>query len=281
MANVVRQSLPSTAKVIVDSRKRNALRKIPGSSSIAGLRKGLTGRTKRQVLYDFSTCAVVGNGGAMKSREFGHAIESHKTVFRLNQAPTKGYEKHVGKKTTFRLINKLWVRKYMGASSYLPLSMGTTLLLARSNNPSDMLQMAQAHRSRSGVHVAKSSLEVAMASRSIFNAFKRQLECRGKYKSQGGDTPTTGMYALVVALTLCDKVSVYGFGNSPGGAYQYYVLKGTERSKGNPVHSFNVEKTLVQQLHNEGLLNFCTEKSRDDCGYQGEKTSKSRVNVQA
>mmetsp|Transcript_23152 Transcript_23152/g.64319 ORF Transcript_23152/g.64319 Transcript_23152/m.64319 type:complete len:182 (+) Transcript_23152:253-798(+) len=82
MANVVRQSLPSTAKVIVDSRKRNALRKIPGSSSIAGLRKGLTGRTKRQVLYDFSTCAVVGNGGAMKSREFGHAIESHKVATR-------------------------------------------------------------------------------------------------------------------------------------------------------------------------------------------------------
>ena len=55
---------------------------------------------------DFSSCAVVGNSGVLLNSSFGEAIDSHSVVFRINQAVIKRtFRKHVGAKTTFRLIN--------------------------------------------------------------------------------------------------------------------------------------------------------------------------------
>lgn len=50
-------------------------------------------------------CAVVGNSGALLDKRYGEAIDAHDTVIRFNAAPTKGYESHVGTKTTIRIQN--------------------------------------------------------------------------------------------------------------------------------------------------------------------------------
>jgi hypothetical protein len=48
----------------------------------------------------------------LKLTEFARAIDSHDTVLRLNMAPTVGYSRRVGHKTTHRLLNRLWTRTY-------------------------------------------------------------------------------------------------------------------------------------------------------------------------
>ena len=57
------------------------------------------------------TCAVVGNGGVnLNDPHQGRAIDAADVVIRFNDGPTSTFERFVGKKTTFRLINNQWSR---------------------------------------------------------------------------------------------------------------------------------------------------------------------------
>ncbi|KAF7659197.1 hypothetical protein LDENG_00001770 [Lucifuga dentata] len=60
---------------------------------------------RRQVQSGFKTCAVVTSAGAILRSGLGKEIDTHNAVLRFNAAPTEGYEKDVGNKTTIRIIN--------------------------------------------------------------------------------------------------------------------------------------------------------------------------------
>jgi hypothetical protein len=53
----------------------------------------------------FSSCVVVGSSGSMSGKKQGDWIDAHDAVFRMNQAPTAGFQADVGRKTTVRVCN--------------------------------------------------------------------------------------------------------------------------------------------------------------------------------
>ncbi|XP_029967732.1 beta-galactoside alpha-2,6-sialyltransferase 2 [Salarias fasciatus] len=59
----------------------------------------------RPDLGRFKTCAVVTSAGAILRSGLGKEIDSHDAVLRFNSAPTEGYERDVGNKTTIRIMN--------------------------------------------------------------------------------------------------------------------------------------------------------------------------------
>ena len=227
---------------------------------------------------NFSTCAVVGNGGTLKTTKFGKSIDSHEVVFRANQAPIKGYEDKVGAKTTFRILNKRWLGTYSANVGYLPLEKGVFLTTSRGDQKV-IDTLYRKHKDNPKVNVITMSSKISGASRKVLEEFKDFVKCKKRGKSfHGGSTISSGLYETFMALALCDKVTVYGFGNGGHGLYQYYVFRNTERRRGDSVHSFDAEKALILQLERDGFLKTCFGKSKEgnDCGNQHHKEEKGK-----
>eukprot|EP00965_Chrysotila_dentata_P062711 2078239-Pleurochrysis_carterae.AAC.2 len=51
-----------------------------------------------------ASTAVVGSSALLLRYELGAQIDNHTCVFRVNHAPTSGFEVHVGNRTTHRTI---------------------------------------------------------------------------------------------------------------------------------------------------------------------------------
>jgi hypothetical protein len=49
--------------------------------------------------------AIIGSSSILLDKEYGSLIDSYDTVIRFNRAPTIGFEKYVGSKTTIRVTN--------------------------------------------------------------------------------------------------------------------------------------------------------------------------------
>ncbi|KEH20980.1 CAZy family GT29 glycosyltransferase [Medicago truncatula] len=54
----------------------------------------------------YGRCAVIGNSGDLLKTRFGKEIDGYDVVLRENGAPTQNYTEYVGRKSTFRLLNR-------------------------------------------------------------------------------------------------------------------------------------------------------------------------------
>eukprot|EP00899_Mesostigma_viride_P023403 jgi/Mesvir1/4247/Mv22215-RA.1 len=218
--------------------------------------------------YNFSTCAVVGNSGSLLNASFGAAIDSHETVMRINQAPCGKFHRHVGRKTTFRLINTRWTNKYADTrfvGEGLPLEPDVTLVVTRAkarayDNLAQYLKMA-----RSDVRVLYLSSRVISAARRLMVAYRLRLDAVSRGIYFGGSTPSSGYSAIYFMLQACQNLTVYGFGldaeNGAAQEYHYFHLFTPKESKKknsmNRTHSFDAERDLLRALHEAGYLQYC------------------------
>uniref|UniRef100_A0A803K672 ST6 (alpha-N-acetyl-neuraminyl-2,3-beta-galactosyl-1,3)-N-acetylgalactosaminide alpha-2,6-sialyltransferase 3 n=1 Tax=Xenopus tropicalis TaxID=8364 RepID=A0A803K672_XENTR len=54
---------------------------------------------------DCGLCAIVSNSGQMIGQKVGDEIDQYSCIWRMNNAPTKGYTEDVGKRTTVRVVS--------------------------------------------------------------------------------------------------------------------------------------------------------------------------------
>ena len=221
----------------------------------------------------YGDCAVVSSGGSLAGSNLGARIDAHEVVLRVNQAPTAGHERHVGRKTTIRLVNNLWTATYakarkFGAGDPTPLERGALLLVTRPN-AEDFLRLARKLRkARPDARVRLLSSRIVTAVRNSYVAPYRErladlAEARASQDVaarvttallEGRDTPSSGLVGVFVLLQLCDRVTAYGFsGMNDGSKYHYWKAA---RQYQNRTHSFTAERALLRRLAFEGKLAF-------------------------
>ncbi|QDZ20825.1 sialyltransferase [Chloropicon primus] len=250
----------------------------------------------------FETCAVVGNGGVLKRYAFGSAIDTHQAVFRLNQAPVKSYEKIVGSKTTYRVLNNKWTTVYFEDNVPSTTVPGGTKQLARylinQEKPNTTFVVT---RSESRIFESLAStqrrrrpdMDTLYMSPHIIRECRKMLIAYGEMSS-GEEvpteiTPSTGLVAVYLAMQMCSGVSVYGFNLLDGKrktdmkeantTYHYFKhYADSEKLIAHPHHEFKLEGQLYQALQENGAVRLCGGIQSDsllvedgDCKFRAEE----------
>ncbi len=181
--------------------------------------------------WAFDSCAVVGSSGnLLVGTPRGALIDRHDAVFRVNYAPTRGYENYVGRRTTVwvlawgantsanerifkpRVHRNAW---HKTAAPPPPPPHATTTA-----TPLTTIIHCQPDRYHLGAcwrHIGNSTDHFGHASRLSPLAWQ---DLRAEIRNASGRVtigtfPSTGALAVHAALQMCAKpVAIFGFGNS-------------------------------------------------------------------
>lgn len=168
------------------------------------------------------TCAVVGSSASLLSREFGAEIDSADVVVRINTAPTRGFERHVGRRTSVRIwgaiapprelrrigsklrpLNKDGTRPVNGFKQFIDLIGNETVVRYCGPNP----WFSYCWKNISGSEHSDPRFHPSAwraASSVVYRDRQRceRLRC----------VPSSGVMAVLMALERCNLTRVYGFG---------------------------------------------------------------------
>lgn len=168
----------------------------------------------------WGSCALVGSSGSLRrGPAHGAAIDSHDVVVRLNQAPTWGYTRWVGSKTSHRVFNRLWTRAYRTSGGVtrgmaLPLEPGVSLLVTRATGQE--FELLRDHVAdawgRRDVEVWYLSSRAPSAAGAVLREHRARSCAAGVGPRAGLNVPSSGLVAVVLLMHICDRVDVYGLG---------------------------------------------------------------------
>ena len=223
----------------------------------------------------YKTCAVVANGGVHLRAEKGKEIDAHEAIFRINYAPVSGkssatnkdFSKHVGSRTTFDVVNRPnsdallrgahnWRKpeRQPGKSGFAgkntpgknrrvaALVLGEPLI--RDARREQFLPLMRANKDK---EIYLTTPETTYTFRYVWHELKKIVEARNP-GSKYNDKPMTGWTTVMLAVQLCESVSLYGFqpfkGDSTDDRYHYF----DRVSASLKVHSFDLAFEVFKLL---------------------------------
>lgn len=214
----------------------------------------------------YTSCAVVGNSGILLESENGELIDSHEAVIRLNNARTSGFERHVGSKTTFSFINSNVLHLCARRDGCFCHPYGVTVpIVMYICQPIHFFDYSLCNSSHKAPLVVTDPRFDLLCTRIVkYYSLKRFVEKEKKPLEGWGSAHdktffhySSGMQAVMLALGICDKVSVFGYGKSDSAKHHYHTNQKAELH----LHDYEAEYDLYHDLVNRPqAIPFITDK---------------------
>jgi len=191
-----------------------------------------------------ASCAVVGNSSNLRGSHYGHLIDQHAYVFRMNKAPTKGYADDVGTRTTFHVLHP-WVpleEQYDKRTIHLVVSLG-----AINSNQTALQQLEDMYL---GASPDYSRLRIINLD---FIRYVNQVWFAPNVKPGEDKVPSIGFNTVIIALHMCQKVDLFGF-SAPNnrGIWEHYFEK---RDIPVPMHHHpDFQQRFLENMARRGII---------------------------
>ncbi|XP_057198003.1 ST3 beta-galactoside alpha-2,3-sialyltransferase 7 [Triplophysa rosa] len=211
-------------------------------------------------------CAVVGSGGILHGKNLGPHIDQYDIIIRMNNAPVLGFERDAGSRTTIRLMYP------EGAPSMSEEYKNTEVVALVVFKSLDLAWLTSVVTKDSLSWWSKlwfwrdviDSIPLQPENFRILNPeiMYRTGQVLQSYSGQKKKmVPTLGISAVVLALQVCDEVSLAGFGydlQHPGALLHYYESLRMDAMMTQVVHDVSAETILLQELVKAGAVQDLT-----------------------
>ncbi|XP_034040738.1 lactosylceramide alpha-2,3-sialyltransferase-like [Thalassophryne amazonica] len=211
-------------------------------------------------------CVVVGNGGVLHGSYLGAHIDQYDIIIRLNNAPVTGFERDAGSRTTVVSFTQKEHR-----TRQMKYKKTTMVALVVFKNL-DLEWLISVITKRPLSFWAKMWFwrevvdDIPLRPENIRILHPEIIHKTGQVLQQyalkdGQMVPTLGTSAVVMALQLCDQVSLAGFGydlQHPEARLHYYETIRMDAMKAQVVHDVSAEKLFLRNLVAAGAVTDIT-----------------------
>ncbi|KAL0964638.1 hypothetical protein UPYG_G00326870 [Umbra pygmaea] len=221
-------------------------------------------------------CVVVASGGVLHGKRMGPHIDQYDVIIRLNNAPVSGFERDAGSRTTVRLTYPEGAP--LSPSEYKNTSLVTLVVfksldlywLTSVITKQPLSWFSKLWFWRNVVEYIPLKPEnfqilnpeiIRKTSLAVLRYTQQQSKIAKSFLYSLKTVPTLGASAVVMALQLCDEVSVAGFGydlQHPGSRLHYYENLHMDAIKSQVLHDVSAEKLFLRALVAAGVLTDLT-----------------------
>ncbi|XP_020087702.1 sialyltransferase-like protein 1 [Ananas comosus] len=247
----VMSELPDLVKLPIDSHHHARLRSNGSGEPL--------GPPRRR----YGTCAVVGNSGILLQSAHGELIDSHDLVIRLNNARIAGFRRHVGSRTSLSFINSNILHQCARREGCFCHPYGADVpIVAYTCQAAHFLDYALCNASDPLLLVTDPRFDVLCARIVKYYSLKDFAETTGRPLDQWGTAHdeqmfhySSGFQAVMLAVGLCEEVSVFGFGKSTSAKHHYHTNQRAELDLHDYEAEYAVYRDLVRRPHAIPFLN--------------------------
>lgn len=211
-------------------------------------------------------CVVVGNGGVLHGSHLGSHIDQYDIIIRLNNAPVPGFERDAGSRTTIRLMypegaphsaNEYKKTTMVALVVFKSLDLDWLTSVITKQPLSFWSKMWFWREVVDDIPLRPENFRILHPE--IIHKTGQVLQ--NYALKQGNMVPTLGTSAVVMALQLCDQVSLAGFGydmQHPEARLHYYETIRMDAMKAQVVHDVSAEKLFLRDLVAAGAVTDLT-----------------------